>query len=307
MAREIRFIPQGSLVEITTRTFQGRFLLHPSKQVRDVVLGVIGRAQKIYGVVIHTFVFVSNHYHMLVTVNDAKQLADFAGYVNGNIARKVAPLVGWANTFWGQRYKPVVISGEEAAQIKRLRYLSMHGVKEGFVLDPTDWPGAHCIEALTGGSMKLEGNWFNGTKAHVARQAGKKKDAYDFPEEESIVLTPLPCWSHLDPDEYRRRICEMVADIEKEATERHRLNETAPTGVHFVFRQDPQTRPRKLKRSPAPAFHAASEKAFKLLREAKAWFLAAYREAAAKLRDGEEDPRFPEGCFPPALPFVAFA
>jgi hypothetical protein len=38
--------------------------------------------------------------------------------------------------------------------------------------------------------------------------------------------------------------------------------------------------------------------------EAYAWFVAAYRDAAEKLRAGDLDPPFPPGCFPPAMPFV---
>jgi len=36
-----------------------------------------------------------------------------------------------------------------------------------------------------------------------------------------------------------------------------------------------------------------------------AWFVAAYREAAEKLRDGNRTVSFPTGSFPPSLPFVA--
>ena len=32
--------------------------------------------------------------------------------------------------------------------------------------------------------------------------------------------------------------------------------------------------------------------------------VAAYRDAAERLERGEMDVRFPEGCFPPRLPFV---
>lgn len=33
-------------------------------------------------------------------------------------------------------------------------------------------------------------------------------------------------------------------------------------------------------------------------------FLAAFREAAEKLKAGDRLARFPDGCFPPGLPFV---
>jgi hypothetical protein len=43
-------------------------------------------------------------------------------------------------------------------------------------------------------------------------------------------------------------------------------------------------RPRKLKKSPAPFVHAATKTARKAIWEAYAWVVAAFREAAEKLR-----------------------
>jgi hypothetical protein len=45
MPRPLRFIPEHSLAEITTRTLHGRLLLKPSPELNDLVLGVIGRPQ----------------------------------------------------------------------------------------------------------------------------------------------------------------------------------------------------------------------------------------------------------------------
>lgn len=58
MSRPPRFVPQdGSLVEITCRTDQGRFLLRPDPVIDDILLGVLGRAQRLYPVEIYTFSF----------------------------------------------------------------------------------------------------------------------------------------------------------------------------------------------------------------------------------------------------------
>jgi hypothetical protein len=44
MSRPLRFIPEGgSLVEITCRTDQGRYLLRPDPVIDDILLGVLGR------------------------------------------------------------------------------------------------------------------------------------------------------------------------------------------------------------------------------------------------------------------------
>ena len=75
-------------------------------------------------------------------------------------------------------------------------------------------------------------------------------------------------------------------------------------GAEQIQAQDPETRPETLDRSPAPFIHAATKKARKALYEAYSWFVAAYREAAEKLRKGDREAAFPPGSFPPRLPFV---
>ena len=90
MARRLRFIPEGgALVEVTCRTIQGRFLLKPTAELKPLILGVLGRAQRLYPLEIHAFVFLSNHYHLLLNVETALQLAQFMNYFNSNLAREV--------------------------------------------------------------------------------------------------------------------------------------------------------------------------------------------------------------------------
>ena len=69
-------------------------------------------------------------------------------------------------------------------------------------------------------------------------------------------------------------------------------------------RQHAHYSPPREKRSPIPLFHAASKEARTRFREAFEAFLDAYRIASGKLRDGYRDVAFPEGSFPPGLPFV---
>jgi hypothetical protein len=63
MPRPLRFIPENSLVEITTRTLQGRLLLRPSPELTDIIFGIVGKAQDLYDMTIHAFVFLSTHAH----------------------------------------------------------------------------------------------------------------------------------------------------------------------------------------------------------------------------------------------------
>jgi hypothetical protein len=49
MSRPLRFIPEeGALVEITCRTIHSRYLLRPDPTLNEIVLGVLGRAQRLH-------------------------------------------------------------------------------------------------------------------------------------------------------------------------------------------------------------------------------------------------------------------
>jgi len=73
-------------------------------------------------------------------------------------------------------------------------------------------------------------------------------------------------------------------------------------GKKAILDQHPHDKPLHSDRSPAPAVHAASKEIWILLRVAYWEFVAAFREAAHRLRCGDQLVRFPPGAFPPAMP-----
>ena len=76
-------------------------------------------------------------------------------------------------------------------------------------------------------------------------------------------------------------------------------------GADAVRRQDPHQRPVKTKKSSAPLFHAATKRVRDDLVNTYYAFVAAFHEAAEKLKAGNRNAAFPIGCFPPGLPFVS--
>ena len=299
MARPLRFLPPGSLVEVTLRTLHGRLLLRPSLRANDLIVGVIGRAQRKYGVEIHALVVLSNHAHLLVTSDSPQQLAAFMDYVAGNIAREIGRLHRWREKFWARRYRAILVSHEEEAQVGRLAYLLGNGIKEGLVERPHQWPGVHCARALCHGT-DLQGTWFDRTAQYEARRRGDSRSPSDFGTPERVVFSRLPCWLGLELNEYRQRVTDLVRKIVEEGR-RQRAGRPV-LGRKAILSQDPHDEPLTHDRSPAPAAHAAT-KAIRIMLRAAYWqFAAAYREAALRLRRGDRLVRFPPGAFPPALP-----
>jgi REP element-mobilizing transposase RayT len=304
MSRRLRFIPEGgALVEVTCRALHSRLLFRPRPLMNQIIIGTLARAKQRHKVRVCFFVCASNHMHLLLWTEDARELAKFMGYFLSKLAREVGRLTGWKEKIFGRRYQAIVVSDEEEAQIGRLRYGLAHGAKEDLVDRPRDWPGVHAVRALLEGEV-LEGLWFDRTQEYLARRRGEKFDRLQYATREVLELDPLPCWEHLTAEQRRARIAALVEDIESEIAVRRKKTGIKPLGVAVVLAQNPLRRPKKTKKSPAPAFHAASKAVRRELWDAYSLFVAAYRTAAEKLRAGVRDVVFPAGSFPPALPFV---
>lgn len=105
-------------------------------------------------------------------------------------------------------------------------------------------------------------------REYNARLRGKELEKGESASPEIVLLSPLPCWSHLAPEVYRGRIQEMVREINESAAAARAESLIEPLGPEGVRAQNPETRPRKIKRSPAPFFHALRKKVRKALWEA---------------------------------------
>lgn len=320
MPHKPRFVPATrTLVEVSTRTFQGRYFLRPCAEVREVVLGVVGRAQRMYGMEICLLVFMSNHYHMLLIPQDAKQLARFMGFVNGEIAREINRWTGWGAKFWARPFDAILVSDEPTAQLARFRYLVSHGVKEGLVARPEEWIGVHGIDAWLRGK-ELAGYWFDRSRENRAAKRTKHPDRLAFATRETVVLTPLPCWqqSGTTLEEIRKQIRSLIDEVIERRASLERLEKNlargrntppSPESVDTLVGLPWTFRPDHLARSPRPPFHYRSKTALARWRAAYGEFLATYRRASGVLRSREQDPTramglFPDLCFPPAGPFV---
>ena len=234
-------------------------------------------------------------------------MSEFMRYVNSNIARKIGRLYGWKEKFWAKRYSAIIVSDEEEAQVGRLKYLLSQGVKEGLVERPEDWPGLHLAPALQAGYSSITGGiWHDRSAQYRATQkagSASRVRASDFIEKGlEIELEPLPCWRDLPWKVRRDAVRDLIEQIVDEAKLERKSRPVL--GAEAVERQDPLSAPEKSSRRYAPPCHAASRKARSELLRQMSDFTDAFLVAADALRSGVAA-HFPEGCFPPGLPYVA--
>jgi hypothetical protein len=274
MPRLPRFVPPGSMVELTTRTSGGQFLLKPCPELNERILGIVGRALALYPITLHAFVFLSTHWHALATVCDAERLSAFLRHVNGNIAKAVHDIHGWNGKVWGRRTQIIPVLDDAAAE-DRLRYILAHGAKEGLVASPYEWPGVSSVRALAYGE-ELVGVWQDRSREGRLRRRGPAPRA-EVLRPYAIPLTPIPSWSELTESARQATVRQIVVEIERTARRDHQT----VLGTAAIHAQDPHAARPQLTASPAPAVHGTRVEARRLYLAARRQFVVAYRAATA--------------------------
>ena len=246
---------------------------------------------------------MSNHFHLVLGGGTVQDQADLLRDFTRKISIETGRLYGWRETTFPRRYRCTEISDEPEAQIARLSYCLRHGCKENLVASPLDWPGVSFADALLSGEP-LRGVWVDRTGYTRARQRGEEVTLADFTEPMELDLAPLPCWAHLDVAVRRDLVLGLIREIEDDTAARHRVDGTAPLGAAAVLAGDPRDRPEAFVSTPKRVVHAFATSVRRAMIEALSLLVAAYRDAAERLRRGELTVAFPGNTFPPARPFV---
>ena len=147
----------------------------------------------------------------------------------------------------------------------------------------------------------MTGTWYDRTAQYRAMLRGRHEL---FPTTETVHLTPPPFLKGCSERERQEFMVDAVHRVERETAQMHREKSTKPFGARAVLRLHPHSKPKALKSSPAPKIFAATREIFWELLNARRAKIAAYRAAAERLKRGETDVSFPDGCFPPRLPYV---
>lgn len=145
----------------------------------ETFVGVLARAQALFPVKIHAFVCASNHFHLLTSPDDARQLAAFMGHVLTNLSKEAGRRHGWRGPLFERRYQAILVTDEERAHVERLTYVLRHGAKENLVARPSEWPGPHCAEALRTGKP-VPGVWVSRTQQWRKAVTEKAVTGYSF-------------------------------------------------------------------------------------------------------------------------------
>jgi len=301
MGRPLRRHEPNTCYLVTTRCYQAQFLLRPEPVINEAVLEWLTRAQRIYpGVQIFGLCVMSNHLHLLVRDTQG-ELATWASYFLGNLARSVNAIRERWGVVFERRYsaEPVL---DDGALLDRLVYVVTNPVNAGLCNQNRRWPGL-LLWTRAGAPELHEASWVGRKAYRSARyRARQRGEAPPSPEEfrvrGTLVIYPLPTEIG-SGSEGRCEIADAIATREREiAADRRRSGKSAMTRRE-VLAQDWQAAPRRPKRSPRPACHTTERSLRKAFIEGFHEFVGAFREASAQWRMGIRDATFPPWSYPP--------
>lgn len=140
MASAPRLIISGKVYELTFRTEEALPLICTLFMCK-ILKGQLAAAASRYSIQAVAYVYMGNHVHMLVVVDDPGHLPLFVAYLKRESAHAINNLLGRnQHTVWKDGYDPVVILDAEKL-VERLVYFYLNPVRANLVDSIDEYPG----------------------------------------------------------------------------------------------------------------------------------------------------------------------
>jgi REP-associated tyrosine transposase len=237
-----------------------------------------------YGIAVHAFCVLSNHYHLVVTDPSAR-LPAFQQLLDALVARALNVVLGRRESFWApDTYSAVTLVSPEDI-VDKTAYVLANPVAAGLVAAGSAWPGLWSTPDSIGGAP-LE----------FARPAGFFDPDGPMPERATLQLTAPPGFA--SADRFRALLAPSLSSREDKARSARRCR-GGFLGVAGVLRQKPTASPAELepRRTLKPSV-AARDKWKRIEALARlVEFLDAYRTAWDARRAGNSRALFPAGTY----------
>jgi REP element-mobilizing transposase RayT len=276
-----RQVLAGTTYLVTRRCAQRQFLLRPSKTTNEVFLFLLAVAAQRFGIQIHAFCVLSNHFHLVVTDPHAR-LPAFHQFLDALVARAINASVGRWEAFWAPNSYSAVALASASDILDKAAYVLANPAAAGLVRSGRMWPG------LWSGPERVGGESY---------EVSRPKHFFDakgaLPEKATLQLTRPPGFTD---EEFRDELTARLADREAQAARDVRGDFL---GAARVVRQKPTDQPRagEPRRTMKP--HVAARDKWKRIEALGRLveFLRSYRAAWSERREGNADAIFPCGTY----------
>ena len=284
---------------ITLRTSQAQLLMHPDSYVNETVSGILAKYQEQFNITIFTYIFNSNHYHLLVQAPE-QNLHLFEENINREISKRINWHLDRKGSLWQRRYDDLSCLDMDDI-LRAFLYVTCNSVSHGLVDHPKHWPGVNAYWQIINENDRVC-FFTNYTEYNKAKRNAKRQSVCinDFKSKHVLKLTPLPQFEGLTSKERKSTIHnlieEHVASIQKDRKEKH----LGFLSRQAILEQSPFDFPKTVKSSKRPLCYTSNQLMWHEYRKQRKLWEASYRAASILFRQGQYDKAtFPEFAIKP--------
>lgn len=136
-----------TVVHVTNRTTHGLPFVC-SILVEAIILGIMARAQFLYPVTLCHYLWMGNHYHMILSGHPAL-ISLFMGYLDGEVAKAMKRLIPgfYKGNFWQGRFKEQRLASASSV-LEKISYIYNNPTRAGLIESIAKYPGISSYKAF---------------------------------------------------------------------------------------------------------------------------------------------------------------
>ena len=230
MPRNRKLFIHGDVHFITTRILKGLPLV-PNEYMILMLESIIARAKELYDIKISHLLFMANHLHCIVVVDNPSDVSEFMRYIKAESAHAINKMMGnRSGDVWEDRFdSPAILDIEKLKE--QIVYTYTNPQKANLVDKIEHYPGLNTWDAFVNGNtlrrtlrLSRKSHSFIPKKASLER---KRRHAETLKESSrgtnSYLIEPQAAFECFDSEqsyqEFIQEIIDMVRDKEQELRE----------------------------------------------------------------------------------------
>jgi putative transposase len=233
---------------------------------------------------------MSNHVHLVVH-DRLGEMSRFMQYALGHVAKCINKLDGVRGAVFERRFAEIAILDRDAL-VQRIAYAIANPVEANLVRSHQDWAGL-CLFAGSKSTRHRFSVFHDGRYQRALDDSlcsGDDVDRSDFFETAELEITGLD-------DKLSREVASAVEHREADL----RKTQTGVLGMKRVLRSSPLDHPKMSTRSAMPLCFASTRETRTDFINGWRAFVAAFRTASLRFREGVLDAQFPMFSFRPGM------
>ena len=217
---------------ITRRCAQRQFLIRPDKEgvINNIFLFCLAYAAQQYGVVVHAFCALSNHYHAVITDREGN-LPDFMASLNKLVSKCVNDHLDRGETLWSSNPYSAVKLADENAILEKIIYTLTNPIAAGLVPHLSQWPGA-----------KSDPEGYGETTV-ISRPKVYFREKSDVPEKVELQLVVPPNLEDHTDESFSKAVKTLLEAEEKKLIKQFKKDRRRFMGAKRVMTQSPYATP----------------------------------------------------------------